>query len=159
MSKTPMIDRVLKDGTIAERNLRYVAALQWIAKLHQGEASMLAYEALNPLERHPVSDGTMGREQAIELARRYAKAYPQSYYSEPFMPHEWVIEAIQAAADGKDTEPQTVIEVPGVTPRMTPEQWAAFEEAARNPELHKGIDGLEDVPQIGTSDSGDEKHG
>jgi hypothetical protein len=39
----------------------------------------------------------MTREQAIELARRFAKAKPQSYYSEPFMPHEWVIDAIVAA--------------------------------------------------------------
>jgi len=39
----------------------------------------------------------MTRQQAIELARRFAKAKPQSYYSEPFMPHEWVIDAIVAA--------------------------------------------------------------
>lgn len=36
------------------------------------------------------------REQAIEIARRCAKAKPQSYYSEPFQPHEWVIDAIVA---------------------------------------------------------------
>jgi hypothetical protein len=39
----------------------------------------------------------MNREQAIELARRFAKAKPESYYSEPFRPHEWVIDAIVAA--------------------------------------------------------------
>lgn len=39
----------------------------------------------------------MTREQAIELARAHAKAQPQSYYSEPFQPHEWVIAAILAA--------------------------------------------------------------
>lgn len=39
----------------------------------------------------------MTREQAIEIARRFAKAKPQSYYSEPFQPHEWVIDAIVAA--------------------------------------------------------------
>lgn len=39
----------------------------------------------------------MSRQQAIELARRFAKAKPQSYYSEPFQPHEWVIDAIVAA--------------------------------------------------------------
>jgi hypothetical protein len=35
----------------------------------------------------------MTRDQAIELARRFAKAKPQGYYSEPFQPHEWVIVA------------------------------------------------------------------
>ena len=36
----------------------------------------------------------MTREQAIELARQYAKRYPESYFAEPFQPHEWVIQAI-----------------------------------------------------------------
>lgn len=40
----------------------------------------------------------MTREQAIEIAQRCAKAKPPSYYSEPFQPHEWVIDAILAAA-------------------------------------------------------------
>lgn len=40
----------------------------------------------------------MTREQAIEIARRCAKAKPQSYYAEPFQPHEWVIDAILEAA-------------------------------------------------------------
>ena len=34
------------------------------------------------------------REQAILIARRHAKAKPQSYYAEPFQPHEWVISAL-----------------------------------------------------------------
>jgi hypothetical protein len=38
------------------------------------------------------------REQAIEIARSCAKAKPQSYYSEPFMPHEWAIDAIMQAS-------------------------------------------------------------
>lgn len=37
------------------------------------------------------------RDQAIEIARRCAKAKPQSYYAEPFEPHEWVIDAIMEA--------------------------------------------------------------
>ncbi|MDB6104120.1 MAG: hypothetical protein JWO52_4119 [Gammaproteobacteria bacterium] len=36
----------------------------------------------------------MTRQEAIEIARRCAKAKPQSYYSEPFEPHEWVIDAM-----------------------------------------------------------------
>jgi hypothetical protein len=40
----------------------------------------------------------MTRQEAIEHAKQWAKALPQSYYSEPFMPHEWVIEAIIAAS-------------------------------------------------------------
>lgn len=40
----------------------------------------------------------MTREQAIEIALRCAKAKPQSYYSEPFQPHEWVIDAIMLGA-------------------------------------------------------------
>jgi hypothetical protein len=39
----------------------------------------------------------MTREQAIEIARKCAKAKPQSYYAEPFQPHEWVIDAILIA--------------------------------------------------------------
>jgi hypothetical protein len=40
----------------------------------------------------------MTREQAIEIARQCAKAKPQSYYDEPFSPHEWVIDAILSAS-------------------------------------------------------------
>jgi hypothetical protein len=50
---------------------------------------------LGVLARYAVR--AMTREQAIQLARRFAKAKPQSYYSEPFQPHEWVIDAIVAA--------------------------------------------------------------
>jgi hypothetical protein len=39
----------------------------------------------------------MSRQRAIEIARRCAKAKPQSYYAEPFEPHEWVIDAILEA--------------------------------------------------------------
>jgi hypothetical protein len=42
----------------------------------------------------PNERNSMTREQAIEIARHCAKAKPQSYYSEPFQPHEWVIDAI-----------------------------------------------------------------
>lgn len=41
----------------------------------------------------------MTRELAIEIARKCAKAKPQSYYAEPFQPHEWVIDAIMEAGD------------------------------------------------------------
>ena len=40
----------------------------------------------------------MTREQAIEIARKHAKAKPQGYYAEPFQPHEWVIDAIIEAS-------------------------------------------------------------
>ena len=39
----------------------------------------------------------MTRDQAIEIAQEAAKLLPESYYSEPFQPHEWVIEAILMA--------------------------------------------------------------
>lgn len=46
------------------------------------------------------------REQAIEIAQRCAKAKPQSYYAEPFVPHEWVIDAIlEAAATKRGSDP------------------------------------------------------
>jgi hypothetical protein len=48
---------------------------------------------------HQNKEKNMTRDQAIELARVHAKAQPQSYYSEPFQPHAWVIEAILAAAE------------------------------------------------------------
>jgi hypothetical protein len=40
----------------------------------------------------------MTREEAITIARYCAKEKPQSYYAEPFQPHEWVIDAILHAA-------------------------------------------------------------
>jgi hypothetical protein len=43
----------------------------------------------------------MTRDEAIEIARRCAKAKPQSYYAEPFEPHEWVVDAILEAASAK----------------------------------------------------------
>lgn len=46
----------------------------------------------------PSERNSMTREQAIEIARHCAKAKPQSYYSEPFQPHEWVIDAILLGA-------------------------------------------------------------
>lgn len=39
----------------------------------------------------------MDRKQATELAREYAKRKPEAYYSEPFEPHEWVVDAVLAA--------------------------------------------------------------
>jgi hypothetical protein len=45
-----------------------------------------------------VGGSGMTREKAIEIARRCVKIKPQSYYHEPFQPHEWVIDAIVAAA-------------------------------------------------------------
>ena len=46
----------------------------------------------------------MTREEAIEIARAAAKAKPQSYYAEPFEPHEWVVDAILAASHTQDDE-------------------------------------------------------
>lgn len=40
----------------------------------------------------------MTREQATEIARKCASEKPESYYAEPFEPHEWVIDAIIYAA-------------------------------------------------------------
>jgi hypothetical protein len=34
---------------------------------------------------------------ALDIARRCAKAKPKSYYSEPFQPHEWALDAIMEA--------------------------------------------------------------
>lgn len=48
----------------------------------------------------------MTRQQAIELARTYARAKPEKYHAEPFEPHEWVVDAIMSAANGsKDDGP------------------------------------------------------
>lgn len=44
----------------------------------------------------------MTRDEAIEIAARCAAAKPESYYAEPFQPHEWVIDAILEAAAGRD---------------------------------------------------------
>lgn len=41
---------------------------------------------------------SMSRDQAVEIARRHAKAKPHSYYAEPFQPHEWVVDAILEAS-------------------------------------------------------------
>lgn len=39
----------------------------------------------------------MTREQAKEIAREAIRRKPQSYYVEPFEPHEWVVDAILEA--------------------------------------------------------------
>lgn len=39
----------------------------------------------------------MNREHAIAHACEYAKMHPESYYAEPFVPHEWVIQALMNA--------------------------------------------------------------
>jgi hypothetical protein len=44
------------------------------------------------------------REEAIALACASIKAKPQSYYAEPFEPHEWVVAAILAAAAVTEVE-------------------------------------------------------
>jgi hypothetical protein len=45
-----------------------------------------------------VHEVPLSREQAIDIARECAAAKPQSYYADPFEPHEWVIDAIMTAA-------------------------------------------------------------
>lgn len=45
----------------------------------------------------------MTREEAVAIAQSFAKAHPESYYAEPFQPHEWVIKAIEYAFElGQD---------------------------------------------------------
>ena len=39
----------------------------------------------------------MDREDAIALSQDMAKIYPQSYTTDGFIPHEWVIAAIKEA--------------------------------------------------------------
>ena len=42
----------------------------------------------------------MTRERAIKLAQTHAERKPEKYYKAPsFMPHEWVIDVVQAAYD------------------------------------------------------------
>lgn len=39
----------------------------------------------------------MTKDEAVDLACLHAKQQPESYYSEPFTPHAWVVSAIQSA--------------------------------------------------------------
>jgi hypothetical protein len=55
------------------------------------------------------SNQYLTRDQAIEIARRCAKAKPQSYYAEPFQPHEWVIDAILQASNRQNVALQKVM--------------------------------------------------
>ena len=41
----------------------------------------------------------MTRDEAIKHAQMHAKALPESYYAEPFIPHDWVISAIMSACN------------------------------------------------------------
>jgi len=43
--------------------------------------------------------GPMTRDQAIEIRARVREAKPQSYYAEPFEPHEWVVDAMIRAGN------------------------------------------------------------
>lgn len=82
------------------------------AKLNYGDKRRALYAHVRELERRaalaapegpapsPVTrkDGSMSFEEAQDLARKHAKAEPESYYSEPFEPHLWVINAIVEAS-------------------------------------------------------------
>lgn len=47
----------------------------------------------------------MDREEAIEIARTFARRFPESYTAvEDFTPHEWVIQAIQDTSRNAHTE-------------------------------------------------------
>lgn len=51
------------------------------------------------------------REQAIEIAKRAAKAFPPSYYTgEDFEPHEWVVVAVADALNQKRQSPSPYVE-------------------------------------------------
>jgi hypothetical protein len=55
----------------------------------------------------------LNRNRAIEIAKEAAKKQPEKYYSEPFVPHEWVITAILAAvkeSGGKITDDLEAVE-------------------------------------------------
>jgi hypothetical protein len=39
------------------------------------------------------------RQEAIEIAQHFAKLEQPGYYTEPFQPHEWVLQAMLAAYD------------------------------------------------------------
>lgn len=64
----------------------------------------------------------MNRERATEIARAAAKAKPQSYYAEPFEPHEWVVDAVMlgvvdATADliaARDRQAELEAELAGI---------------------------------------------
>lgn len=43
-------------------------------------------------------NGSISFEEAQQMARKHAKAEPESYYSEPFDPHLWVIYAVIEAS-------------------------------------------------------------
>lgn len=84
-----------------------VIALDGAGALHLGCAAVndpittrfveLARSLNLAIERGVPGFAGITREQAIEIARRCAKAKPQSYYAEPFDPHEWVLDAILRA--------------------------------------------------------------
>jgi hypothetical protein len=40
----------------------------------------------------------MTRNEAVKLAIHYAKRFPEKYVVENFVPHEWVVQAVLAAA-------------------------------------------------------------
>jgi len=60
----------------------------------------------------------MTRQEAIEIARECAKAKPQSYYTEPFQPHEWVVDAIMRAAAQESTKILGALVAYGDAPRI-----------------------------------------
>jgi hypothetical protein len=90
------------------------------------------------------------RQQAIELARRFAKAKPQSYYSEPFQPHEWVVDAIVAAYLKGCYEASG--EIDSLIHEMQPDPYQGHSAGCmcNDCKFQRALEGL--------SDSGDEKH-
>ena len=47
--------------------------------------------------------------KALEIARKHAKLKPQSYYAEPFHPHEWVLDAINEALSKQPVIPDAAL--------------------------------------------------
>lgn len=71
--------------------------LHAVAKMCVTEIQRRATPTAQP-QAEPRKDGSISFEEAQDLARRHAKAEPESYYSEPFEPHLWVINAIVEAS-------------------------------------------------------------
>jgi hypothetical protein len=75
--------------------------LDYVGTTHAGKTGMalkLWWQRLQEeTEARDKNEKAAIHARAIEIARASAKARPESYYSEPFQPHAWVIDAITIA--------------------------------------------------------------
>lgn len=104
------LDRVRAELDATKASLQSSRIDRESFKAERDEARADLVKAMQTIEAGASVGERLSREEAVEIARAAARAKPQSYYAEPFDPHEWVIDAVMAAAVGQLEQPGEIDE-------------------------------------------------